>query len=228
MNDSGYSMDELYQSELNRFPKILQFKGFWKIAAILAPILFTKIYSVIIIATQGLAGLELHFWMVACIVLVSYICITGLIAKGWYFNLALSAVIMVGTIIYSGSPPLYIFLFIALWYAGIFAAHMISYHKASERYTTLAQFERENVKREHDGAIYNREKEEQQRIEKEVAQSHGTEETVFCPTCGFSLLPGEDFCPRCNPDAARSEQVAPSSFAQNAEVSPFKPFKPVE
>ena len=228
MNDTGYSMDELYQTELERFPKILQFKGFWKIMAILAPILFTVIYCAIIVATQGFFGLKMHILGLVIVLVISYIAITGLIARGWYFNLIIGAVISVGTIIYSGSPPLYIFLFLVLWYAGIFVAHKLAYRKANERYATLAEFERENVRKEYDRAIYNREKEELKQVEDEIAKSHGTEETVFCPTCGFSLLPGEDFCPRCNPDAARSEQVAPSTFAQNAEVSPFKPFKPVE
>ena len=228
MNDSGYSMDELYQAELDRFPKILQFKGFWKVTAIIAPILFVLLYSAIIVATQGFIGLKMHILFLLIILVVSYIGITGLLARGWYFNLMIGAVIMVGAIIFSGSPPLYIFLFLVLWYAGIFATHMISYRRATDRYRTLAEYERETVKREYDRAVYNREALEQAKIEDEVAKSHGTEKTVFCPTCGFSLLPGEDFCPRCNPDAARSEQVAPSTFAQNAEVSPFKPFKPVE
>ena len=56
--------------------------------------------------------------------------------------------------------------------------------------------------------------------------------TVFCPICGFSLMPGESVCGRCNPQPEMTEEKEaveeqPKAQQEPKAANPFVPLKPV-
>ena len=171
------------------------------------------------------------------------------------------------------------YLFLAWYFISIFVTRR-AFEKAQERERNLSYMERESDKKKYDyitrdqvDSIDNSSQREmtlEDEFDNFVPSSNSNafksfgaagmqqkkEEQRFCPTCGFSLLPGEEVCSRCNPvsEVKKPEPppsqfsdpkpsvpgAAPSIFATSvaASASPFKKtsefsydntaFKPVE
>lgn len=171
------------------------------------------------------------------------------------------------------------YLFLAWYFISIFVTRR-AFEKAQERERNLSYMERESDKKKYDyitrdqvNSIDNSSQREitlEDEFDNFVPSSNSNafksfgaagmqqkkEEQRFCPTCGFSLLPGEEVCSRCNPvsEVKKPEPppsqfsdpkpsvpgAAPSIFATSvaASASPFKKtsefsydntaFKPVE
>ena len=216
----------LFEEELNKSPRIVHLAGRRKLWTFIPMILLSVAFIAgVILLNDGSISQTVFPLVTLGLIWLSIVPIFELLFKKstvWFLFPVIIIAVAVNIIL---SPT---FLNIAL---AVFAVWVIicmiitksAFEKSAERSKILYNLKVEEQRRvvEHSYDTTD-ELERYRRMKKEAEEAEKPkQEIIYCPTCGFSLLPGETICTRCHPEAAPAPEPKADIAPKTDESSPF-------